>query len=499
MKERFCAAALLGVLALLLFPFAGQAQDVRSEELFYVKPSVGITLLLADKDTTPFNAFDEGTPLALGLEVGYQFSPTYTLGFNYQYGDYPEINQFNENVDTDDTETVRHSFMLVARYLFGGDTNRLAPYIQAGLQYTHGNTLRCGPPCTRTTGFAEGTTRAFGPLIGVGLDYAATERFPLQFGLNSNLTFPDDAADGWTDNNNFGPADFLNQLTLGFKFNLGSNPIPPMVMAFNGPNRLVTGEAGSFTGSCNADATEPVTYSIDFGDGTVVSDPSASHTYANAGTYTVTFTCTNEAGTDTRTMSVSVDPACNAAQIVSMTANNMSPDTRTSVSFSANVTGSQPVTYSWDFGDGTTSTQARPSKTYSQPGTVRRTMTINVARYIAPICQTISEMNGAFFDRNSSTLTAEARIRLQENLDILATCPCLNVNVVGYAAPGERNAQQLSEDRARAVEQFYVDNGVAASRLLVEGRGRVQGTTSKKEGTSQYRRADSLPINSGCN
>jgi outer membrane protein OmpA-like peptidoglycan-associated protein len=102
-------------------------------------------------------------------------------------------------------------------------------------------------------------------------------------------------------------------------------------------------------------------------------------------------------------------------------------------------------------------------------------------------------MSAAFFDRNSSVLTAQATAALQENLDILQECPNMSVRVEGWAAPGERNAQQLSEDRGRAVEQFYRQGGLAASRATVQGRGRVSGVT-QKDGASQYRRADSIPL-----
>ena len=39
-----------------------------------------------------------------------------------------------------------------------------------------------------------------------------------------------------------------------------------------------------------------------------------------------------------------------------------------------------------------------------------------------------------------------------------------------------------------------MDNGVSAGRLNAIGMGRVTGVTSKKEGTSQYRRADTIPV-----
>ena len=81
----------------------------------------------------------------------------------------------------------------------------------------------------------------------------------------------------------------------------------------------------------------------------------------------------------------------------------------------------------------------------------------------------------------------------RENLEILLECPNLNVRVEGWSAPGERRPQELSDDRARAVEQFYVDNGVSASRIVSTGMGRSE-SGSKKEGLAQFRRVDTIPV-----
>jgi outer membrane protein OmpA-like peptidoglycan-associated protein len=103
-------------------------------------------------------------------------------------------------------------------------------------------------------------------------------------------------------------------------------------------------------------------------------------------------------------------------------------------------------------------------------------------------------MNSVFFDRNSSTLTEEGRQELGENVEVLTECVTINARIEGYAVPGERNPQELSEDRARAVEQFYIDNGILASRLTAMGMGVVEGMTSKKAGAAEARRADTIPV-----
>jgi outer membrane protein OmpA-like peptidoglycan-associated protein len=122
-----------------------------------------------------------------------------------------------------------------------------------------------------------------------------------------------------------------------------------------------------------------------------------------------------------------------------------------------------------------------------------RTLDLVVDPALPPICTTINELNAAFFGRNSSTLTDEARSALMENLDILSQCTNLAVVIEGFAAPGERNSSSLSDDRARAVSAFYRNNGIVAGRISTRAVGEPSGTTTKRGGDRQYRRADSIP------
>jgi outer membrane protein OmpA-like peptidoglycan-associated protein len=396
---------------------------------------------------------------------------------------------------------------LIARYLLS--EGKIAPYLQAGLHATFGKTAVYASGACLTTGPCEEESRtSFGPLVGVGLDFLINENTSFFVEFGSNLTFGDDAADGYEDGG-FGPFDFLGATSIGLKLNL-TRFTPVEVTDLVCPADEVETDAPiTFSAMVNENATKPVDGMWDFGDGNTAPGLTATHTFARAGSYNVVFTATNGKGkgSSSRTCPVTVVPACEAAAIVSMRASSTSPDTQTDVRFTANVTGTSPMTYRWDFGDGNTSSSANPSHTYSRAGTytvtlevtncggtVRRTMTITVTPYEAAICREITEMTSVYFDRNASTLSGEARQGLNENLQILQQCPNLNVRVEGLAAPGERMPQELSEDRARAVEQFYVDNGIPASRIMTVGLGRATGLTSKKEGLAGYRRVDTIPV-----
>ena len=220
-------------------------------------------------------------------------------------------------------------------------------------------------------------------------------------------------------------------------------------------------------------------------------------------TYTVTFSARNEISADARDCQVVVvDPA----EIVTVTVDKTTVsicDDDPSVTFSANVHGDAPLTYAWDFGDGNSSSEENPSHTYAEPGTYTASLTLSndhgTDSHDVTVTVTdegcfncdISEMNSVFFERNSSVLADDARPQLAENLEIFQNCE-FSGRIEGHASRDERRAQQLSEDRARAVMQFYVDNGIDESRFTTVGMG-ASGQTTKKEGASEFRRVDTIP------
>ena len=297
-------------------------------------------------------------------------------------------------------------------------------------------------------------------------------------------------------------------LLFGGLFLAGCGATAPVVNSINTPDTLETGESGNFRASIEneEDADEPLTYTWDYGDGSTGSGLNTSKAYNSTGQYTVLFSASNEGGADSSRAMVTVVRPPQPAQITSINANPNPVDAGNQVNFSSNVQGDSPVDYSWSFGDGNSGSGSSPSHTFESAGqyTVQleasnnvgsdsRSVTVRVNRDLPEICTTVSEFNSAFFGRNSSTLTDEARKSLQENTDLLSQCPNLSVRIEGFAAPGERNAQSLSEDRAQAVADFYSGNGVQSSRITMSGEGEVSGVTTKKGGTREYRRADSIP------
>ena len=509
MNKRYPITLTVAALALLI-PAASIAQNLRPEKTIFVKPRVGISWYLSDTEISPFSfemdnwKSEDGVPYAAGLELGYQFSQSTSLSLGWQITNHPLMFSYGDEPPEGDEATETGTVLNAAQLLFRlGTTGRIAPFLALGGNVTFSQDGRSNDP-------------GFGPSAGLGLDIVLSPRSSLVLEWLANMTFPDDAIDGRDetprpdpndDPVDLGPFDLISSVTLGFKYNFKSALTPVTIMDIECPSTLTVNETGTFTATINSDASQPLDNRWAFGDGATGTGLTTSHSYDQPGTYTVTFTSSNRGSTDTETCTVEVIPAPVPAGIVSLTANPQSFELcePVTVNFSANVNGDTPITYSWDFGDGSTGSGATPSHTYTEPGTYTVTLTATNAagtdtRTITiealdceSICDDITDLNSVYFGQNSSTLTEEGRAALQENIEILRECPDICVRIEGFAGPGERNPQQLSEDRARAVEQFYIDNGIAASRLMAVGMGRVAGT-SKKEGAAQYRRVDSIPV-----
>ena len=122
-------------------------------------------------------------------------------------------------------------------------------------------------------------------------------------------------------------------------------------------------------------ANNPASWSWDFGDGSTSTDQNPSHTYQNTGRYTVKLTVTNDLGSNTKTKSdyIMVNGSLPVAEFSANTTTGAAPLT---VSFTDNSTGS-PTSWSWDFGDGSTSSEQNPSHIYQNTGkyTVKLTVT----------------------------------------------------------------------------------------------------------------------------
>ena len=144
-------------------------------------------------------------------------------------------------------------------------------------------------------------------------------------------------------------------------------------------NAACSGLTCSFTGSTSSDPdSDTLLYSWSFGDNTTSTATNPSHTYATAGSKTVTLTVDDQHGhTDSATTTVSPTAPANGSPTARIT--NASC-TDLTCSFSG-ATSSDPeneaLTYSWSWGDGTAAgTGVTPSHTYGSAGSKTVTLTV---------------------------------------------------------------------------------------------------------------------------
>ncbi len=143
---------------------------------------------------------------------------------------------------------------------------------------------------------------------------------------------------------------------------LNAKPIASISLS-NLTTQCLNGNSFLFTDN----SSNATTHKWDFGDGTTstLTNPPA-HTYSLAGTYTVKLVVKNTSGcADSTTLTINV-----IAKPVAAFSTNGTTSCTTNLTISTNntSTGTGNV-YSWDFGDGFTSTVTNPSHTYSAFGT----------------------------------------------------------------------------------------------------------------------------------
>jgi len=148
-----------------------------------------------------------------------------------------------------------------------------------------------------------------------------------------------------------------------------------------------------------------VTYLWSFGDATTSSSVSPSHTYTNAGNYTVTLSANNNysyscVSTKTTVISVSI---CSLASNFTHTvgANGL-------VNFSSTSTGTNALTgYSWNFGDGNNGNGANTSHVYNNGNYIA---TLNAVNYsVNPSC---SDTSSHAITVNTNTCIANANFSI---------------------------------------------------------------------------------------
>ena len=156
----------------------------------------------------------------------------------------------------------------------------------------------------------------------------------------------------------------------------------PIAIAEASPSSGIMPLEVSFTGNKSSDDKSITSYSWNFKDGSSATTKDAVHTFIEAGNYEVTLSVTDAEGLSSNdTVVITVNEPANEPPIARATANIVSGIIPLDVSFTgSNSSDDKGIeTYSWNFGDGSSSNIANPSHTFTAVGTYNVELTVTDA------------------------------------------------------------------------------------------------------------------------
>ncbi|WP_412062013.1 OmpA family protein [Rubrivirga sp. IMCC45206] len=447
----------------------------------------------------------DGANTGVGGEIGYRFGETLSVALAGWYHDIPALNdgfRFGGRDNVQGGEAVQ--LQALFRYL-PFESWRAAPVVEVGgaLVFGQGTENERDP-----AGDPDQGVLGYGPVVGVGVDISLTPQVSLFLAGQTTIVFPDVALDG-ADPSSFGLVadnagyDMLASLGGGLSFAFRPPYTAVAIQSLECPSDLETGESGSFMMVTNDDATAPVATAWQWGDGSAGSGTTASHAFSAPGAYTATATVANVGGEDSESCLIAVTDPPVPASLAGCRASATQVVTGEQVTVSATPTDAETV--SIDFGDGASTSTLPADHAYSDTGVYTVTVTATnpvgsdtctVSVTVADaFCATLSELDPMSFGDGATMLTDEGRSQMMENIGALHRCSDICVTINGYsdgAEPGD--ALQISQDRANAVFDYYVSQGIDADRFRAVGRGAdADSTEDPGTGDSHARRADSIP------
>ncbi|MFW2334945.1 PKD domain-containing protein, partial [Ilumatobacter sp.] len=159
------------------------------------------------------------------------------------------------------------------------------------------------------------------------------------------------------------------------------NPVndPPVADA-NGPYSALAGETITFDGSGSSDPDGTIdSFDWDFGDGSTGTGVAPTHSYTEAGTFTVTLTVTDDGGLfDTTTTTAVINDVVNTPPVADANGpySALAGETITFDGSGSSDLDGTIDSYDWDFGDGNTGTGVAPTHSYTEAGTFTVTLTV---------------------------------------------------------------------------------------------------------------------------
>lgn len=108
------------------------------------------------------------------------------------------------------------------------------------------------------------------------------------------------------------------------------------------------------------------------------------------------------------------------------------------------------------------------------------------------------KLNNIFFDTNKYDLLPQSIVELNLVIELLKANPTMEVEIQGHTddVGSLKDNQVLSENRAKAVYNYLLENGIAKKQLTSKGYGETKPTAdnSTPEGRQENRRTDFLVV-----
>ncbi len=279
-----------------------------------------------------------------------------------------ENNPMNNNLQANPRIPFYNDGQLLCGYLPGGGSQNSAPIADFTVNPTSGNAplfVECN---------AYGSTDPDGDDLTFSWDFGDGHTHPgsitnhvfMEPGVHP-ITLTVDDGKGGTDTKTI-------NITV-----IDATPQAPTAVIVATPTNGGYPLAVAFDGSGSTDPNgDMLTYSWDFGDGNMATGATVNHTYTTVGTYTATLTVDDggNGGSDSETVAIEV---VNLAPIATFTASPTTGQPPFLATFDA-AGSSDPnggsLTYSWDFGNGQTSTGVSATQTFSTAGSYTVTLTV---------------------------------------------------------------------------------------------------------------------------
>ena len=328
-------------------------------------------------DVTPVAAFS-GSPTSGVVPLTVNFTDATTNNPDTWLWDFGDGNNSSlQNPSHEYTATGTYSVTLTSSNCSGSDVSTQVNYITV-----------TEPPCPETTPVAAFSGSPTSGVVPLTVNFAdATTNNPDTWlwdfgdGNNSSLQNPSNeyTATGTYSvtltASNCSGSDVSTQVDY---ITVTEPPCPETtpVAAFSGSP--TSGDVPLTVNFTDATTNNPDTWLWSFGDGNNSSVQNPSHEYASVGTYTVSLTASNCAGSDISTQVDYItvtEPACtDVTPVAAFSGTPTSGDAPLTVNFTDASTNT-PDTWLWSFGDGNNSSVQNPSHEYASAGTYTVSLT----------------------------------------------------------------------------------------------------------------------------